>query len=64
LNTYPDREGIETPAFLQFFRCELVLLNTYPDREGIETLNSRLCTSNTIALNTYPDREGIETEWK
>jgi len=35
LNTYPDREGIETTAIKLGKR--LPRLNTYPDREGIET---------------------------
>ena len=40
LNTYPDREGIET------FCCAKNLssseLNTYPDREGIETSSTSI----------------------
>ena len=35
LNTYPDREGIET--ILQIHYSHSQKLNTYPDREGIET---------------------------
>jgi len=35
LNTYPDREGIETQPTARRFQTEW--LNTYPDREGIET---------------------------
>jgi len=44
LNTYPDREGIETICFSLAFNKGW--LNTYPDREGIETsrpvINPRL----------------------
>ena len=36
LNTYPDREGIETPTNVR--ECPVRGLNTYPDREGIETI--------------------------
>jgi len=59
LNTYPDREGIETlvQAIGRWMFCRL---NTYPDREGIET--ACVCARDqNIMLNTYPDREGIET---
>jgi len=35
LNTYPDREGIETSLIESSAIC--ISLNTYPDREGIET---------------------------
>ena len=35
LNTYPDREGIETWCSEHSRRPNR--LNTYPDREGIET---------------------------
>ena len=39
LNTYPDREGIETPTNVR--ECPVRGLNTYPDREGIETPSQR-----------------------
>jgi len=41
LNTYPDREGIETP--LNGRKCFEAWLNTYPDREGIETFFVVVC---------------------
>ena len=38
LNTYPDREGIETTKPQQ--ALYKTPLNTYPDREGIETMGN------------------------
>ena len=58
LNTYPDREGIETNLVSN--SIVTIALNTYPDREGIET-RTRGCDRRCRWLNTYPDREGIET---
>ena len=40
LNTYPDREGIETSR-LYYIHTIQYWLNTYPDREGIETLERK-----------------------